>query len=51
MRLHGAKSVFYADKGSIDADKGTTPRVLTFRLPDAAQEQDGHSKPKKLKIN
>jgi hypothetical protein len=27
-------------------DEGTTPWVLTFGLPDAAQEQDGHSKPK-----
>jgi hypothetical protein len=32
-------------------DEGTTPRVLTFGLPDMAQEQDGHSKPKKPKTN
>jgi hypothetical protein len=32
-------------------DEGTTPQVLTFGLSDAAQEQDGHSKPKKPKTN
>jgi hypothetical protein len=32
-------------------DEGTTPRVLTFGLPAMVQKQDGHSKPKKLKIN
>jgi hypothetical protein len=28
-------------------DEGMTPRVLTFGLAAAAQEQDGYSKPKK----
>jgi hypothetical protein len=32
-------------------DEGTTPRVLTFGLPAAAQEQDEHLKPKKPKTN
>jgi hypothetical protein len=32
-------------------DEGMTPRVLIIGIPAAAQEQDGHSKPKKPKIN
>jgi hypothetical protein len=32
-------------------NEGMTPRVLTFGLPAAAQEQDGHSKPKKPNSN
>jgi hypothetical protein len=31
-------------------DEGTTPRVLIIVIPTAAQELDGHSKPKKPKI-
>jgi hypothetical protein len=31
------------------SDEGTTPRVLIIGIPAAAQEQDGHSKPKKSK--
>jgi hypothetical protein len=33
------------------ADEGTTPRIFIIGIPVAAQEQDGHSKPKKLKTN
>jgi hypothetical protein len=32
-------------------DEGMTRRVLTFGLPAVAQEQDGHSKPKKPKTS
>jgi hypothetical protein len=32
-------------------DEGMTPRVLDIGLPTTAQEQDGHSKPKKPKTN
>jgi hypothetical protein len=32
-------------------DEGMTPQVLIIGIPAAAQEQDGHSKPKKPKIN
>jgi hypothetical protein len=32
-------------------DEEMTPRVLIIGIPAAAQEQDGHSKPKKPKIN
>jgi hypothetical protein len=32
-------------------DEGMTPRVLDIGLPAKAQEQDGHSKPKKFKTN
>jgi hypothetical protein len=32
-------------------DEGMTPRVLDIGLPAIAQEQDGHSKPKKLKTS
>jgi hypothetical protein len=28
-------------------DEGTTPRVLIIGIPATAEEQDGHSKPKK----
>jgi hypothetical protein len=35
----------------IFVDEGMTPRVLIIGIPAAAQEQDGHSKPKKPKIN
>jgi hypothetical protein len=34
----------WAGKG---VDEGTTPRVLIIGIPVTAQEQDGHSKPKK----
>jgi hypothetical protein len=33
--------------GDTYVDEGTTPRVLDIGLPAIAQEQDGHSKPKK----
>jgi hypothetical protein len=32
-------------------DEGMTPRVLDIGLPATAQEQDGHSKPKKPKTS
>jgi hypothetical protein len=32
-------------------DEGMTPRVLIIGIPATAQEQDGHSKPKKPKNN
>jgi hypothetical protein len=36
----------------VDAvDEGMTPRVLDIGLPATAQEQDGHSKPKKPKTS
>jgi hypothetical protein len=38
-------------KKLMDGDKRMTPRVLTFGLPAATQEQDGHSRPKKPKTN
>jgi hypothetical protein len=32
-------------------DEGMTPRVLIIGIPTAAQEQDGHLKPKNPNIN
>jgi hypothetical protein len=41
----------YVCKIGLVFDEGMTPRVLDIGLPATAQEQDGHSKPKKPKTS